>query len=121
MSLHLVETKISEENESKEGFEQRVVSLKEQLEKQEASLVEVQVSKAYDVAFFIVEAKSIEQGLPLFAEKDFAVTLQKEVRLIGESIEEGKRQNEQVKYKVEGNLPAHVNIETDRTTTTNTH
>jgi len=111
MSLHLVETKISKENESKERFEQRVVSLKEQLEKQEASLVEVQVSKAYDVAFFIVEAESIEQALPLFAEEDFTVTLEKEVRLIGESIEEVKRQNEQVNYIVEWNLPAHLTMD----------
>lgn len=111
MSLFLIETKWQEENPTKQQWEEKIDTLKEQLVGEKGSLIEVQIAKNLQEAYVIVETANEDQTVGAIEQLGLDVQLQKEVRLIGESLEEVKQQKGVVNYLVEWNLPEHLTME----------
>lgn len=111
MSLFLIETTFSEGDRSKEVVEGKVSEIESKLQEHAASLIEVQIAKGLANSFFIVETEDEALASRIIEAEGLTVNLQKEVRLIGESLDEVKQQNEVVNYLVEWNLPEHLTME----------
>ncbi|WP_444685726.1 DUF4242 domain-containing protein [Alkalicoccus luteus] len=108
MALYLIESSLNEDVKTEEAFEAKVAQLQEKLQEE---LIEVQVSADFGRAFFIFEADDdtlLEmnlqaQGLP--------VDLKKEVRIVGQDLEEAKKQTDKINYLVEWNLPENLTMD----------
>lgn len=111
MSLTLFETTLTESGLSKEALEERLTMLKEDLTVEGAELIEVQFAKNNEFAFIIVEAADEESATQAIERNNFTVTLTKEVRLIGEDLEDVKKKNSDVNYLVEWNLPEDLTMD----------
>src|SRR5690625_4011792 len=112
MSLYLVETEFKAEVDSKEAFESKVSELKESLESKNIHLIEVQASKDLSKSFFIFETEQsnvLEESLK--ERNDLSVQLVKEVRLVGQELDEVKQQADKVNYLVEWNLPEDLTMD----------
>lgn len=107
MSLFLVETTLKEIG-SKEQFTELV----NQIQKESAvSVIEVQVAKNFERAYFIIESNVQNDAENALNNVGVQVDLVKEVRLIGKDLEEVKNSREEVNYLVEWELPAHLTME----------
>lgn len=110
-SLYLVESILHSSVKGKEAFEQKVVEIREELGKQNASLIEVQVAKDLSRAFFILEAAERNVINESLRGLGIPVTLIKPVRLVGTELEEVKKQADKVNYLVEWNLPENLTMD----------
>ncbi|MEF2248802.1 DUF4242 domain-containing protein [Paenibacillus sp. IITD108] len=110
MSLFLIESsfegKVNEVNE----FNALVASLRETVAAKDVKLLEVQVSKGFDRAFFIFEGSESDIRASL-EDAQVSILLLKEVRLIGKQQEEVGASDEGLNYLVEWNLPEHLTME----------
>lgn len=111
MALFLIETRFNGATPSKENIEEKVKQIQTNVDAVDASLIEVQISKDHTHAFFIVEAANEADASAAIKEADITVTLQKEVRLIGEQLEDVKENKDVVNYLVEWNLPEHLTMD----------
>lgn len=109
MSLYLVETNVQQADVTKEELKQKLKGLETKLG--ESSIVEVQIAKDLSQLFFIIETEDEKKVTQILKEHHLTVKLTKEVRLIGEDIEDVKKQKEKVNYVVEWNLPEHLTME----------
>ena len=110
-SLYLVESIFNQVVNGKAAFEKTVEDIRKELDKQNASLIEVQVAKDLKRAFFIFEAEErnvINEGLRGIG---IPVTLIKPVRLVGTDLEKVKKQADKVNYLVEWNLPENLTMD----------
>ena len=104
MSLFLFETKVEENQLTKDQLQDKVKGIQTKLKELDASLIEVQIAKDLSQLFLIIETNEADQVAQLIGEEDFEIKLQKEVRLVGEDLEKVKQQNESVNYVVEWNF-----------------
>lgn len=111
MALFLIETTFKGEAPSKEVIEEKVTQIQTNVAAVDASLIEVQISKDHTHAFFIVEAENETDARAAIEQADITVTLQKEVRLIGEQLEDVKQNKDVVNYLVEWNLPENLTMD----------
>lgn len=111
MGLFLMETKWKGNNRTKQAWEERLAQLETDLDSVQSDLIEVQIAQNLEQAYVIVETDNIKQATKVVEKMNLQVELQKEVRLIGESLEDVKRQSGLVNYLVEWNLPEHLTME----------
>lgn len=111
MSLFLFETKLNVESNSKGEVTKRITNVQEKLTDIQSTLIEVQVAKDLSNAFFIIETENEKNVSPVFEQNGFNVELSNAVRLIGENLEDVKRQKDNVNYLVEWNLPENLTME----------
>jgi len=111
MGLFLIETTFNGEAPSKETIEEKVTQIQTNVDAVDASLIEVQISKDHTHAFFIVESANEADATAAIEQADITVTLQKEVRLIGEQLEDVKQKKDVVNYLVEWNLPENLTMD----------
>ncbi|TVP83323.1 MAG: DUF4242 domain-containing protein [Alkalicoccus sp.] len=108
MGLYLIESSLNESLKNTEAFEQKVEKLEQSLQEE---LIEVQVASDFGRAFFIFEAddeSSLKQNLE---KEEVPVDLSKEVRIVGQDLEEAKQQKEKINYLVEWNLPDNLTMD----------
>lgn len=110
MTLYLVESDLNGRIDDAQSFRTLTDTLKGRLSDRSARLLEVQVSSAFERAFFIAEG-SEEDLRDSLAEADIEATLLKEVRLIGQSSEDAEQAGQGVNYIVEWNLPAELTMD----------
>ncbi|MEH7884744.1 DUF4242 domain-containing protein [Bacillus sp. JJ1609] len=110
-SLYLVESILNSSVNGKDSFEKKVGEIREELGKQNASLIEVQVAKDFSRAFFILEAEERNVINESLRGLGVPVTLIKPVRLVGTELEEVKKQADKVNYLVEWNLPENLTMD----------
>ncbi|ALF10443.1 DUF4242 domain-containing protein [Parageobacillus thermoglucosidasius] len=111
MALYLVESILTGAVKDKEVFEKKVSEIREELSKNGANLIEVQVSKDFSRAFFIFESEGRNIINDRLRRLGIPVTLIKPVRLVGKDIEEVKKEADTVNYVVEWNLPENLTME----------
>lgn len=111
MALYLVEGTLKTAVNSKDEFEQKVDHLQSQLSENNASLIEVQVAKDFKRLFFIVESDNEQVATSTLEKEDINAELVKEVRLVGQDLEEVKQQKDVVNYLVEWNLPENLTMD----------
>jgi len=111
MSLFLIESILNGVVKEKGEFEQKVTQIRQDLEKRNGSLIEVQVAKDLSRAFFIIESEERGAVNEILRELGIPVTLIKSVRLVGQELEEVKKQAEKVNYLVEWNLPENLTMD----------
>ncbi|MCM3760549.1 DUF4242 domain-containing protein [Alkalihalobacillus oceani] len=109
MALYLVESQLSEELQNKAAFEGKVEALREDDSGQE--LIEVQVAKDFNRAFFIFEAAEEGTLTQNLSDAGIVPSLVKEVRIVGQDLEEVKKQKDKINYLVEWNLPEDLTME----------
>src|SRR5699024_8884555 len=105
MSLFLLESSLVGVVATHEELDQKVTVLQEKLTEKEATLIELQVSKDFARAFFIIEADEEKTASTSLQEEGISVQLAKNVRLVGDELENVKGQKDVVNYLVEWNLP----------------
>ncbi|AOM82166.1 DUF4242 domain-containing protein [Salisediminibacterium beveridgei] len=109
MALYLIESSLEGKVENESAFEQKVSDLETNLSAGE--LIEVQTATDFTRVFFIFEA-SEEKALTAELEKaGVPVQLTKEVRIVGQDLEEAKKQKEKINYLVEWNLPEDLSMD----------
>jgi len=109
MALYLVESVLNGNIKDQLSFEQKAEALHAQLNKAKATLSEIQVSKDFSRAFFIVGSENrqhVEEG---FRNLEVPISLIKSVRLVGQELEQA--QEMAVNYLVEWNLPEDLTME----------
>lgn len=111
MSLFLIETTVQNGGRNKEAIEAKLDQIERKLKEQSSFLVEVQIAKDFSHIFFIVETKDAPSTANVIGSEELDVKLVKQVRLIGESLEEVKAKKDRVNYLVEWNLPEHLTME----------
>jgi|SRR5690625_368958 len=111
MSLTLFETTLTGSELSKTELTERLTALKKDLSVEGADLVEVQFAKNNESAFIIIDANDEASATQAIERHNFNVTLTKEVRLIGEDLEDVKKKNSDVNYLVEWNLPEDLTMD----------
>lgn len=110
MSLYLVESILSG-IQNKEGFEKKVKELEAVIADKNVNIIEIQVSKEFTRTFFIFETEERNAIVDSLREVEVAITLIKEVRLVGKDLEEVKKEKEKVNYLVEWNIPENVTMD----------
>lgn len=111
MGLYLVESSLQSIVSTKEELRQKTDALYGVLEKNNAALIELQVSKDFSRAFFIIEGEEQGTATGALKEANIPVQLVKQVRLLGKELDEIKKENEGVNYLVEWNIPDHLTME----------
>ncbi|MBO8172061.1 MAG: DUF4242 domain-containing protein [Bacillaceae bacterium] len=111
MGLYLVESVLNQKVNTRADFEKKVSDIKEGLNKKGADLIEVQVSRDFTRAFFIIESGQRDDVNESLRELEIPVTLIKPVRLVGKDLEEVKKQADIVNYLVEWNLPENLTMD----------
>lgn len=111
MALYLFETSFLEEDQQKDTLKEKINEVEVLLENEQATLIEVQVAKDLSQAFFIIETNDEKRIQEQLAVQAITVQLTKEVRLLGEDLEDVKRQAEKVNYVVEWNLPENLTMD----------
>ncbi|MET4559463.1 DUF4242 domain-containing protein [Lysinibacillus parviboronicapiens] len=107
MGLFLVESTVSDVS-NKEQF---AVLVERVGQKQNVSVIEVQVAKDFSRAYFIVEANEVTQATAALTEQKIQADLVKEVRLVGKELEDVKQNQEVVNYLVEWEIPAEITMD----------
>lgn len=123
MGLYLVESVLNQEVREQVSLEKKITELQQKLQGAHATLIEIQVSKDFSRAFFIVESEernSLNEG---FRSVELPISLVKAVQLIGQDLDEVKKQADAVNYLVEWNLPENLTMEAylDRKKTNSVH
>jgi len=110
MSLYLVETLFRGAVQDAASFREQTDRIQKAIAERDVRLLEVQVSQGFERAFFILEGEesAIRESLDAIG---LAVSLLKEVRLIGKQPEELAPSAEGLNYLVEWNLPEHLTME----------
>ncbi|MDE3838958.1 DUF4242 domain-containing protein [Bacillus methanolicus] len=123
MALYLVESILNGAVKDKESFEKKVSDIQEAVSKKNASIIEIQVSKDFSRAFFIFESEDRNTVNDSLRELGIPITLIKQVRLVGQDLEEVKKQKDVVNYLVEWNLPENLTMDQylDRKKTNSVH
>lgn len=111
MGLFLIESSLTNLVNTKEDVNQKASDLQSLLADHEAQLIELQVSKDFARAFFIVEAPSKEVATTVLQNADIEIELIKDVRLIGDELERVKQQDDVVNYLVEWNIPDNITMD----------
>ena len=111
MSLYLIESSLKEIVSTKEELNQKVSALQEKLNENQASLIELQVSKDFSRSFFIIEGEDQNVATETLKSAGIAVELVKDVRLVGKELEDVKKNNDVVNYLVEWNIPADITMD----------
>lgn len=111
MKLYLIESTLKNTVETKEQLSKKVEELEEQLAKHHSSLIELQVSKDFTRSFFIIESSDQQETIEILSGLGIITSLVKEVRLIGDELENVKASKEKVNYLVEWNLPEELTME----------
>ncbi|MFO7317762.1 MAG: DUF4242 domain-containing protein [Bacilli bacterium] len=111
MGLYLVESSLKGIVSTKDELNQTTKSLQEKLAANNASLIELQVSKDFTRAFFIFEGEKRANFTDVLREFSIPVQLVKQVRLVGKDLEEVKKSNEVVNYLVEWNIPEDITMD----------
>jgi hypothetical protein len=111
MALFLAESILPKDLRDKSQLEAKVDTLVEQAEKQGLSFIETQVSGDLARAFFVVEANDQSSARDLLSSNGIPVTLVKQVRLVGQELDEVRKNAGQVRYVVEWNLPENLTME----------
>ncbi|QDI92034.1 DUF4242 domain-containing protein [Salicibibacter halophilus] len=109
MGLFLLESTIDNDNRSKTAFDEKVATLEKSLEQSE--LIEVQVSSDFDKAFFIVESDNEDTAKEALENQNISVSLVKEVRIVGQDLEDAKKEKGKVNYLVEWNFPEDLTMD----------
>lgn len=123
MALYLVESILNGAIKEKQAFESKTADIQAALGAKDASLIEVQVSKDLSRAFFIVESENRGLVSESLREQGIPVTLIKPVRLVGQDLDEVKKQSDKINYLVEWNLPENLTMDQylDRKKTNSAH
>lgn len=111
MSLFLIETSVQKEDQKKEVIEKKINNIEHNLQEIAASLVEVQIAKDFSHIFLIVNTNDDAIASEIIENEAIDVTVRKQVRLIGESLDDVKKKKDKVNYVVEWNLPEHLTME----------
>ncbi len=111
MKLYLIESTLKDTVETKEELSKKVEELEAQLAQHHSSLIELQVSKDYARSFFIIESSDQQKTIEILSGLGIITSLVKEVRLIGDELENVKASKEKVNYLVEWNLPEELTME----------
>lgn len=111
MGLYLVESSLNGIVATKEEVNQKAEALQAKLNENQAALIELQVSKDFSRAFFIIESEERHVATNSLRELDIPVQLVKVVRLIGKELEEVKNNKDVVNYLVEWNIPENITME----------
>jgi len=111
MGLYLIESSLKEVVSTKEELQQKADALQNKLNENNATLIELQVSKDFTRSFFIVESEERTVATNIFRELEIPVQLVKEVRLVGKDLEDVKKNNEVVNYLVEWNIPENITMD----------
>lgn len=111
MGLYLVESSLKSIVSTREGLSQKADALQGVLEKNNAALIELQVSMDFSRAFFIIQGDDQSTATDALKEANIPVQLVKQVRLLGKELDEVKQENEEVNYLVEWNIPDHLTME----------
>ncbi|GAK13068.1 DUF4242 domain-containing protein [Geomicrobium sp. JCM 19039] len=107
MALFLVEATLNESGENKSAVEAAVATL----HLDEGKLIEVQVASDFKKVYVIVEANKEEEVQPAFSGEAFTVQTVKEVRIVGQELEDVKKNAGQINYLVEWNFPADLTMD----------
>lgn len=105
MALYLAESVLTKNLREQASLEQAVEKLAALAKDRNGALIEVQAAEDLSRAFFILESADQKNVREWFAESQIPVTLVKQVRLVGQELEEVRKNEAQVKYLVEWNLP----------------
>ncbi|MEK3885973.1 DUF4242 domain-containing protein [Bacillus sp. FSL K6-3431] len=111
MGLYLIESSLKKIVSVKEELDQKVEVLQAKLSENQSTLIEVQVSKDFSRAFFIIEGTDQDAATETLKKADIPVELVKEVRLVGKEIEDVKQNKDIVNYLVEWNLPEDLTMD----------
>lgn len=111
MALYLVESILNQEVKDQSSFDGKAKQLQEELQNKNATLIEIQVSKDFSRAFFIVESENRNIVNESFRALELSISLVKEVRLLGQELEDVKKQLDAVNYLVEWNLPENLTMD----------
>lgn len=123
MSLYLVESVLASLVKDQDSFEKKAAAIQESLSAQGATLIEIQVSKDFSRAFFIIESEERNTINESLRALEVPVSLIKPVRLIGQDLEKVKQAADVVNYLVEWNLPENLTMDQylDRKKTNSVH
>ncbi|MCZ8511708.1 DUF4242 domain-containing protein [Paenibacillus filicis] len=105
MALYLAESILPKELREKATLEQAAAAVSQQAGANEASLIEVQVASDLIRAFFVLEADNQAAVRDILGKSQIPVTLVKPVRLVGQELEEVRKNAGAIRYLVEWNLP----------------
>ncbi|MFB4168193.1 DUF4242 domain-containing protein [Virgibacillus sp. JSM 102003] len=111
MTLYLTESELNAEINKKEDFEAKIAEIQEDLSKKDVNLIEVQVSKDFSRVFFIFEAEGTQVIEENLSQTGVTIQLIKEVRLVGKELEDVKKQEDNINYLVEWNLPENLTMD----------
>jgi hypothetical protein len=109
MKLYLVESTLNDHINDQSSFEEKVEQLESQLGNNE--LIEVQVASDFSRAFFIFESENEAALKGSLDTLGVSITLTKEVRIVGQDLEDAKKQKEKINYLVEWNLPENLSMD----------
>ncbi|REI22328.1 DUF4242 domain-containing protein [Staphylococcus felis] len=108
MSLFLLETTDLSFAQNQTEFEDKVETL---AQTEQHELIEVQVTEDFTHGYFIVEADSEENAKALLEDNGIKVSLVKEVRLVGKSLDEVKQGDVNIDYLVTWNIPEGITMD----------
>ena len=111
MGLYLIESSLKEIVSTKAELDQKAEVLQTELKEKNSALIELQVSKDFSRAFFIVEAEEPNAATDTLKTVGIPVQLVKEVRLVGKELEEIKKNKDVVNYLVEWNIPENITMD----------
>lgn len=111
MALYLVESALGGVVNDQAGLKAKVDELQGKLAGNGSAIIEVQVAKDFARAFFIVETSERDTVHAALREAGVPVLLSKPVRLVGQELEDVKKQQAAVNYVVEWNLPEHLTMD----------
>jgi hypothetical protein len=105
MTLYLAESVLPQNLRERALLEQATKKISAQASEHNSALIEVQVAEDLSRAFFIFESTEQQTVRNLLTASEVPVTLVKQVRLLGQELEDLRKNVPQVKYLVEWNLP----------------
>jgi hypothetical protein len=111
MELYLAESVLPNDLRERSPFESAVSGISESAAIHKSSLIEVQVAGDLTRAFFVFESESQATVRDLLGQNGLPVTLVKQVRLVGEELDEVRKNAGQVSYLVEWNLPENLTMD----------
>ncbi|GEL07392.1 DUF4242 domain-containing protein [Salisediminibacterium halotolerans] len=109
MGLYLIETDVQADVQTQGAFEQAVEDVEKNLA--DAAFIEVQVAADLKRAFFIFETEETEPVTKALNASGLPASLVKEVRIVGQELEEAKKEREKINYLVEWNLPEDLTMD----------
>jgi hypothetical protein len=105
MALYLAESILPKELRERVALENAAATVSDHAASHQATLIEVQVASDFVRAFFVLEASNQATVREILNGSNVPVTLVKEVRLVGQNLDEIKKNVGTVRYLVEWNLP----------------